>query len=42
VEQYAATIGSWFGLESSEMRTALPNLGNFNTQNLGFMSGGTS
>lgn len=39
VEQYAATMGSWFGLDSSELRTALPNLNNFNTRDLGFMGG---
>ena len=39
VEQYAATMGSWFGLNTSELRTALPNLNNFNTADLGFMGG---
>ncbi len=42
VEQYAATMGSWFGLDSSELQSALPNLRNFNTQNIGFMGGGTA
>ncbi len=42
VEQYAATMGSWFGLNTSELRTALPNLNNFNTSDLGFMGGATS
>jgi uncharacterized protein (DUF1501 family) len=42
VEQYAATLGSWFGLSGSELSTVLPNLGNFNTSNLGFMGGGTT
>ncbi|MEO1187736.1 MAG: DUF1501 domain-containing protein, partial [Pseudomonadota bacterium] len=37
VEQYAATMASWFGLNSAELRTALPNLGNFDTADLGFM-----
>ncbi len=37
VEQYAATIGSWFGLTGSELQTALPSLSNFNQQDLGFM-----
>lgn len=36
VEQYAATMGSWFGLNDSELRSALPNLANFNQTNLGF------
>ena len=42
VEQYAATMGNWFGLNASELRTALPNLNNFNTADLGFMGGATS
>jgi uncharacterized protein (DUF1501 family) len=42
VEQYAATMGSWFGLDSGELRSALPNLGNFNAADLGFMGGATS
>lgn len=42
VEQYASTLGRWFGLDTNELRTALPNLGNFNAQDLGFMAGSTS
>ncbi|MEO0606636.1 MAG: DUF1501 domain-containing protein [Pseudomonadota bacterium] len=42
VEQYAATMGNWFGLNSSELATALPNLNNFNTTDLGFLGGATS
>ncbi|MEL7110630.1 MAG: DUF1501 domain-containing protein [Pseudomonadota bacterium] len=37
VEQYAATLGSWFGLDNAELRATLPNLANFELQNLGFM-----
>ncbi|MEM6898902.1 MAG: DUF1501 domain-containing protein [Pseudomonadota bacterium] len=37
VEQYAATIGRWFGLSSVELHTALPNLKNFDLEDLGFM-----
>lgn len=37
VEQYAATLGSWFGLTPGELRSALPNLANFNDEDLGFM-----
>ncbi len=29
VDQYAAQLGRWFGLNSSEIATALPNLGRF-------------
>jgi uncharacterized protein (DUF1501 family) len=42
VEQYAATMGSWFGLDNSELRASLPNLNNFNQTDLGFMGGATS
>ena len=38
VEQYAATLGSWFGLDSSELAAALPNLSNFSEKNLGFLT----
>lgn len=41
VEQYAATIGGWFGLTGSEMSSALPSLNNFNETDLGFMNTGT-
>lgn len=37
VEQYAATLGRWFGLNESELDAALPNLANFNQRDLGFM-----
>lgn len=39
VEQYAATLGDWFGLEEAELSRALPNLSNFSTKNLGFLAG---
>ena len=29
VTQYAASLGSWMGLGTSDLATALPNLGNF-------------
>ena len=37
VDQYAATLGSWFGLSSEELNSALPNLANFGQSNLGFV-----
>lgn len=39
VEQYAATLGKWFGISDSELLMMLPNLANFNhsTRNLGFV-----
>jgi len=38
VDQYAATLGTWFGLTSAQLGTVLPNLANFSTQNLGFLT----
>ena len=40
VDQYAATIGSWFGLDSREIDRVLPNLSRFDGRDLGFMGGG--
>lgn len=37
VEQYAATMGEWFGLDSGELATALPNLSSFSPTTLGFL-----
>jgi uncharacterized protein (DUF1501 family) len=37
VDQYAATLGAWFGVSPTDMRTIFPNLGNFATANLGFV-----
>lgn len=37
VEQYAATLATWFGLEPADVNYVFPNLGNFQINNLGFM-----
>ncbi len=39
VDQYAATLGRWFGLSDTDLLTVLPNLGNYNAgqRNLGFV-----
>ena len=37
VDQYGATLASWFGLSASDQASVLPNLANFSTRNLGFM-----
>jgi uncharacterized protein (DUF1501 family) len=37
VDQYAATLGQWFGASSSNLATIFPNLVNFSTRNLGFV-----
>ncbi|WP_373986710.1 DUF1501 domain-containing protein [Duganella sp. BuS-21] len=38
VDQYGATLGSWFGLSATETADVFPNIGNFSTRNLGFMN----
>ena len=37
VTQYAATLGGWLGLSAAELRSVLPNLGEFSTGKLGFV-----
>jgi uncharacterized protein (DUF1501 family) len=39
VDQYAATLGKWFGISDTDLLTVLPNLGNWNAsqRNLGFV-----
>ena len=37
IDQYAATLASWFGLNSSNVQSVFANLKNFSTQNLGFV-----
>lgn len=37
VTEYAATLGRWMGLSTSELTTVLPNLGNFSNTQLGFV-----
>jgi uncharacterized protein (DUF1501 family) len=39
VDQYAATLGKWFGISDSDMLTVLPNLANYDVgqRNLGFV-----
>jgi len=37
VEQYGATLASWYGLAPADMATVFPKIGNFPTSNLGFM-----
>lgn len=38
VDQYAATLASWFGLADGDRELVFPNLGRFSTPNLGFMA----
>lgn len=37
VDQYAATLASWFGATPSQLATVLPNLASFSVKNLGFV-----
>ena len=36
-DQYAATLAHWFGVGDDALRTILPNIGNFERANLGFV-----
>ena len=38
VDQFAATLATWFGVSSSDLALVFPNIGNFDTANLGFMA----
>jgi len=37
VDQYGATLASWFGVAASDLPTVLPNIGNYTTKNIGFV-----
>jgi uncharacterized protein (DUF1501 family) len=37
VEQYAATLASWYGVAAADLPIVFPNIGRFETSNLGFM-----
>ncbi|MDT7604885.1 MAG: hypothetical protein QOF61_2882 [Acidobacteriota bacterium] len=37
VEQYAATLATWYGLSASDLPLVFPFIGRFNSPNLGFM-----
>jgi len=37
LDQYAATLATWFGVQAADLPTVFPNLANFPTSNLGFM-----
>lgn len=37
VDQYAATMASWFGVSDTNMPTVLPNISNYTTKNIGFI-----
>jgi uncharacterized protein (DUF1501 family) len=37
LDQYGATLASWFGVSSANLPSIFPNLKNFTNANLGFM-----
>ncbi len=37
VDQYAATLGAWFGASATDLATIIPRLGNYPKANLGFV-----
>ncbi len=37
VDQFAATLAQWFGVSASELPSVLPNIGNFSSNNIGFV-----
>lgn len=37
VDQYAATLASWFGVSATELPLVMPNIGNYTLRNVGFV-----
>jgi uncharacterized protein (DUF1501 family) len=37
LDQYAATMASWFGVQAADLPTVFPNIANFQTTSVGFM-----
>lgn len=37
VDQYGATLARWFGVAAPQLSSVFPNIGNFTTDNLGFL-----
>jgi len=38
MDEYCATLATWFGLPAADLNTLFPNLGNFPITNLGFFA----
>ena len=38
VDQFGATLATWFGVSATDLASVMPNLGNFSSRNLGFMA----
>lgn len=39
VDEYAATLASWFGVSQTDIPTVIPNIARFDKPNMGFMTG---
>jgi uncharacterized protein (DUF1501 family) len=37
IDQYFATLASWFGVDKGNLATVFPNIGRFSSPNLGFI-----
>jgi uncharacterized protein (DUF1501 family) len=37
VDEFSATMATWFGVSSSDLSTVFPNIGHFDNPNLGFL-----
>jgi uncharacterized protein (DUF1501 family) len=37
IDQYGATLATWFGVRAADLPAIFPNLANFTTQKLGFL-----
>ncbi len=37
VDQYAATLATWFGVSATELPTVMPNINNYSLKNVGFI-----
>jgi len=37
IDQYGATLATWFGVQAADLAAVFPNLANFTTKNLGFI-----
>lgn len=38
VDQYAATLATWFGVSATDLASVLPNIAHYSTRDLGFMA----
>ncbi|HEX4351041.1 MAG TPA: hypothetical protein VH251_11670, partial [Verrucomicrobiae bacterium] len=37
IDQYFATLATWFGVDADNLTTVFPNIGRFTSSNLGFI-----